>query len=168
MSTGCPFCGESIGDAEHACPKCDLPLLDADGRHPPVRTATPFDGAAMFDSGERPARAATERRTGQDETLRCVVVALNQAEAEMLCNMLRGEGVPCMVRSGELQSYAQHSLRCEVLVPETALPVARELLRIEPDEIVPPESSAHFFTLSLILLIAAAAAAVALAIAFGS
>lgn len=65
--------------------------------------------------------------------LRCVVVALNQAEAEMLEDMLRSEGIPCMVRRLGLADVPDFLAagRREVLVPEGALDAARELLRIE-------------------------------------
>lgn len=73
---------------------------------------------------------ATERREGSDE-MRCLLVAMNQAEADMLEGMLRAEGVPCLVRNLGPQAYSMVSSRCEVLVPEFALAHARELLRID-------------------------------------
>lgn len=73
---------------------------------------------------------ATERREGSNE-MRCLVVAMNQAEADMLESVLRAEGVPCLVRLLGPQPYSMTSSRCEVLVPEFALPHARELLRID-------------------------------------
>lgn len=65
--------------------------------------------------------------------LRCVVIALNQAEAEMLEDMLRSEGIPCMIRRlgrADVPDFLAAGRR-EVLVPERALEAARELLRIE-------------------------------------
>jgi hypothetical protein len=167
--TRCPFCAARIDPADQACPACDLPLLGADGSHPQSRSPAPFDGAALFDagrSGESRRRTATERRVeaGEKDTLRCVVVALNQAEADMLCDMLRAEGVPCLVRPPELQSYAQHSLRCEVMVPARELPVARALLRMDPVDRIESAPAPSYFTLTLLLVIVAAAALVALAV----
>lgn len=131
--TNCPFCGAEVDEGAAACPACDLPLLAADGSHPPTRgRRAPFDGAGLLGEGELPAatRTVTARQRG-DEPLRCLVVAANQAEGEMLCSMLRGEGIPCMMRPPDLQSYAQAGARCELLVPERFLTPARQLLRIE-------------------------------------
>lgn len=174
----CPFCGVQVDSDAEACPACDLPLLGADGAHPPTRSRTPFDGAAIFEdapSGGADWRArseqrqlALERSARADEPLRCVVVAINEAEAEMLCEMLRGEGVPCMVRTPDLHSYAQLSARCEVLVPESLLANARELLRIEAPQEGAPGVSPHFFTIGLMLLLVGVAVAIALAITWGS
>ena len=104
----CPFCGARFSPGASACPACDLPLLGEDGSRPPEREPAPFDGASLFDEafpGEEflPQRSfqpplATERRNREGgESMRCVVVAMNRAEAEMLEDMLRAEGVPCMV-----------------------------------------------------------------------
>lgn len=138
--TSCPFCGARFHSGASACPACDLPLLGADGQHPPERRRAPFDGASLFDEafpdeGFMPERSferslATQRREGGDE-MRCLLVAMNQAEADMLESMLRAEGVPCMVRLLGPQPYSMVSSRAEVLVPEFALDHARELLRIE-------------------------------------
>jgi hypothetical protein len=165
--TNCPFCGADVEEGDSACPSCDLPLLAADGSHPPTRDRrAPFDGAGLFGeprfSGQ-PASAslATERR---DEPLRCLVVAANQAEAEMLCSMLRGEGIPCMMRPPDLQSYAQAGARCELLVPESSLPLARELLRIEAPTAVSTVQRPVLYLISLVLIVAVIAAAAALAV----
>lgn len=140
--TSCPFCGARFHSGASACPACDLPLLGVDGSHPRERRRAPFDGASLFDeafpdddfmpqqSFESP--LATERREG-DETMRCLVVAMNQAEADMLESVLRAEGVPCLVRMLGPQPYSMTSSRCEVMVPEFALPHARELLRIDDE-----------------------------------
>lgn len=138
--TSCPFCGARFHSGASACPACDLPLLGADGEHPPERRRAPFDGASLFDEAFpdddfMPERSferslATERREGDDE-MRCLLIAMNQAEADMLESMLRAEGVPCLVRLLGPRPYSMASSRCELLVPEFALPHARELLRIE-------------------------------------
>ncbi len=177
VDSSCPFCGARLTSDHSACPACDLPLLGSGGEHPPTRSRVPFDGASLFEEafpGEEfvPAhiaqpRLATERRSRDVGRLRCVVVAINQAEAEMLCDMLRAEGVPCMVRSPDLQSYAQTSLRCEVLVPESSLSAARELLRIEDSPLEHP-STGHLFTTGVLLAIVAVAVAVALLITYAN
>lgn len=147
----CPFCGARFQSGASACPACDLPLIGENGEHPPARASAPFDGAALFDeafpdevftpiSRGRPQPLLEQNRRAGDETMRCVVVAMNQAEADMLSDMLRAEGVPCMVRPSGLQPYVHTAARCEVLVPQFALPAARELLRIDDPqpEIVGP------------------------------
>ncbi|MFT4048963.1 MAG: DUF2007 domain-containing protein [Solirubrobacterales bacterium] len=141
----CPFCGARFRSGASACPACDLPILGENGEHPAARASAPFDGAALFDeafpeeiftpvSRGRPQPLLAQSRRAGDETMRCLVVAMNQAEADMLSDMLRAEGVPCMVRPSALQSYVQTAARCEVLVPEFALSAARELLRIDETE----------------------------------
>lgn len=65
--------------------------------------------------------------------LRCVVVALNQAEADMLEDMLASEGIPSVVRRigrADVPDFLAAGRR-ELLVPESALTAARELLRVE-------------------------------------
>lgn len=140
QDTNCPFCGALFAVDDAACPSCDLPLLNPDATDPPRRPRSPFDGAELFDDafagdefdldrGESyPLK--TERRSSGNR-MRCVVVAMNQAEAEMLESVLRAEEVPCMLRMLGPRPYTMSGSRCEVLVPEFALPFARELLRVE-------------------------------------
>lgn len=150
----CPFCGARFSSGAIACPVCDLPLFDPENptrverREHPRRadSAVPFDGAALFDEPifdepllesafERTTPLATESwsTTGRGQTMRCVVVAINQAEADMLEDMLRAEGIPCMTRTIGSPTPPDFLAigRREVLVPESALPAARDLLRIE-------------------------------------
>jgi hypothetical protein len=168
----CPFCGSRFRTGATACPSCDLPLLGADGSHPPERRRTPFDGAALFaddpEAGddtalERRQQLATERRGG--EPMRCVVVAINAAEADMLSDMLRAQGVACLVRSLGLHSYAQHSERCEILVPESSLTEARELLRLEEPAVAVHGPSPHAFAAIVVIGLLAVAAVIALLVA---
>lgn len=180
LDTSCPFCGARLKNSAQACPDCDLPLLGPDGEHPAPRPRALFDGAALFDEAftddstvsraELEQRLATKRRGRRTGPLRCVVVALNQAEAEMLCDMLRSEGLACMIRSPELQSYGQSSLRCDVMVPEEDLQHARELLRIEAPQrqSSQPAMAPHLFTLVLLLAVVLVAAIIAILIALGS
>ncbi len=150
----CPFCGARFSVGSTACPVCDLPLFDPENptrvqqRERPRRSdhAVPFDGAALFDEpifDEPLLESAFERTTplatepwnsgGKGQTMRCVVVAINQAEADMLEDMLRAEGIPCMTRTIGSPTPPDFLAigRREVLVPESALPAARDLLRIE-------------------------------------
>ncbi|MGB1582751.1 MAG: DUF2007 domain-containing protein [Solirubrobacterales bacterium] len=144
--TTCPFCGAAFAPGSAACPACDLPLLVEGGdSEPPFGL---FDGEAMIEPGERDDSLRRRPRVGMlaiehpppkpeysQGELRCVVVALNQAEAEMLEDMLRAEGIPCLVRRmgrADVPDFLAAGRR-EVLVPERALAAARELLRIDPE-----------------------------------
>jgi hypothetical protein len=130
----CPFCGVEFEHGASACPSCDLPLLTAD------EIATANLRAAATDS-ESIARvgmlAVADRRPRPEYTigdLRRVVVATNQAEADMLEDMLRSEGIPCVVRRAsraDLPDFGASGQR-EILVPEGGLSAARDLLLITP------------------------------------
>jgi hypothetical protein len=125
----CPFCGVEFEHGASACPSCDLPLLSAD------------EIAIANLSSERTAHigmlAVADRRPRPEYTigdLRRVVVAMNQAEADMLEDMLRSEGIPCVVRRtgrADLPDFGLSGQR-EILVPEGGLSAARDLLLIKP------------------------------------
>jgi hypothetical protein len=166
--TTCPFCGARFSPGASACPACDLPLLGDDGSPPPQRTRTPFDGASLFDeaflddefmserSTYEPPLATERRGEPGGDSLRCLVVAMNQAEADMLEDMLRAEGVPCIVRLIGAEPYING--RREVLVPQFALASARELLRIEepPAELQRPSVRVLAGAIAIALMLAAA------------
>lgn len=140
QDTTCPFCGARFDAEDSACPSCDLPLLNPDAVDTPRDHRSPFDGAELFDDAfagdefdrdRRPSHPLKTERRSSGNRMRCVVVAMNQAEAEMLESVLRAEEVPCMLRMLGPRPYSMSGSRCEVLVPEFALPFARELLRVE-------------------------------------
>ncbi|MBJ7355423.1 MAG: DUF2007 domain-containing protein [Thermoleophilaceae bacterium] len=177
--TTCPFCGARFSPGASACPACDLPLLGEDGSRPPERESTPFDGASLFDEafpqdGFLPERSyepplATELRSREGgDAMRCVVVAMNRSEADMLEDMLRAEGVPCMVRTLGTEFYSLTGNRVEVLVPEYALSTARELLRIEEPPALENSGMMSYATLTFVILacVLALAGCVALAMAY--
>lgn len=131
----CPFCGVEFERDAGACPSCDLPLLSADE----IETAN-----LLAQSGESPENAArlgmiavADRRPRPEYTigdLRRVVVATNQAEADMLEDMLQSEGIPCVVRRAgraDLPDFGASGQR-EILVPEGGLSAARDLLLLGP------------------------------------
>jgi hypothetical protein len=176
--TTCPFCGARFSPGASACPACDLPLLGEDGSLPPERESTPFDGASLFDDAfpeedfmpqrhfEPPLATELRNQEGGDE-MRCLVVAMNVAEAEMLEDMLRAEGVPCMVRSTTPASFRTSDYRCEVLVPQFALSTARQLLRIEAPAPPEPEPMSYAtLTFAILVGLLALAGCVALAMTF--
>lgn len=181
--TTCPFCGAAFAPGSTACPACDLPLL-VNGRAPDPTGRAVFDGEGMLDldhsdefdmpeidpaGGFRHESLRRRPRVGMltmhqvpvkpeytQGELRCVVVALNQAEAEMLEDMLRSEGIPCMIRRfgrAELPEFFATGRR-EILVPERALDAARELLRIEAPLAQAPMTSPGTLALSLLAGIA--------------
>lgn len=143
-ASACPFCGAALSRGMSSCPQCDLPLLPDAGSRPAL-----FDGAELFED-QIAADAGFEaeeqllpvgmlsptRRPRPEYTrgpLRCVVVALNQAEADMLEDMLAAEGIPSVVRRigrADVPDFLAAGRR-ELLVPESALSAARDLLRVE-------------------------------------
>lgn len=130
----------------------------------------PFDGAGLFDDmlfddefqGDeelgRRSQLVTESwsQDVHSRRMRCVVVAINQAEADMLEDMLRSEGIPCITRTIGNPTPPDFLAigRREVLVPESALPAARDLLRIETplteDSPTPPMALAATLLFGLI------------------
>ncbi|MBI4898252.1 MAG: DUF2007 domain-containing protein [Actinobacteria bacterium] len=113
----CPFCGSEFELGAAACPECDLPLLRAEPAHV---------GALAIGRSAR-----HEFATGD---LRCVTVAANQAEADMLEGLLRSEGIPCVVRrsfGADVPDFLAAGRR-DILVPEGGLAAARSLLQLPP------------------------------------
>lgn len=131
----CPFCGVEFEHGAGACPSCDLPLLSADE----IATANLLAeaGETAESAGRIGMLAIADRRPRPEYTigdLRRVVVATNQAEADMLEDMLHSEGIPCVVRRAgraDLPDFGASGQR-EILVPEGGLSAARDLLLINP------------------------------------
>jgi hypothetical protein len=84
----------------------------------------------------------------------------------MLEDMLRAEGVPCMVRLLGPQPYTLTSGRREVLVPEFALSAARELLRIDEPPAEPPHVSTRAIGIAIAVGMLLVAACIALLAVF--
>ena len=171
----CPFCGAQFTRGLSACPECDLPLVGS-GRQPASEL---FDGADLFDAiePESPVRLPSVGMLEIDQPrprpeytsgeLRCVVVAINIAEADMLEDMLRSEGIPCVVRRvgrADVPDFLAAGRR-EILVPEQALPAARDLLRIEPPTEQPSAASPLTLALAIIAGLAFAVLAFSLVLA---
>lgn len=150
-STGtCPFCGCEFEIGTSACPSCDLPLFTGE----PARV-----GAV--------ATSAAPRREFAIGDLRCVTVAANQAEADMLEGLLRSEGIPCIVRrsfGSDVPDFLAAGRR-DILVPEGGLAAARDLLQLpaEPRELnVPSPLPLAVAVMIGLLLVAAGVAAIML------
>ena len=143
--TDCPFCGLSLPANAQTCPHCDLPLITptadiADHEHPEPRP---------------------EYCRGK---LRVVVSAANQAEGEMIEGLLRGQGIPCLVRraaAADVPDFLAAGWR-DVMVPESGHAAACELLGIEPQQRVESATTvgAFFFRFAAIVLLCVIAAAV--------
>ncbi len=106
----------SITEAERFCPDCKLPLVHAEG--------------VIESVSERHERARKIKPQMTEGRLVRVAGARNQAEAELIQGLLLEEGVPSMLRRSagfDVPDFLAAGPR-DVLVPESALPTAREVL----------------------------------------
>jgi putative signal transducing protein len=62
-----------------------------------------------------------------------LTVVPSEGEAEMICGLLRTNGIPCASRAPELSAEAFGGLWREVLVAEEDLEAARELIETEDE-----------------------------------
>jgi hypothetical protein len=112
----CPACGAAYSDAERFCPACKLPLVRGEG--------------VIEAVGERHERARKIKPQFTEGRLVRVAGARNQAEAEFIQGMLLEEGVPSLLRRSagfDVPDFLAAGPR-DILVPETAVPTAREVL----------------------------------------
>jgi hypothetical protein len=115
----CPVCGASYPPGERFCATCKLPLVyggDASTEVGPVS-----------ESHERARKVKPQLTEGP---LVRVAWARNQAEAEFIQGLLLEEGVPSMLRRSagfDVPDFLAAGPR-DVLVPEAAVPTAREVL----------------------------------------
>lgn len=139
----CPSCASTHPLDERFCPKCGMPLV--------------YAGATGVD---QPVTAAHERarkikKQYTDGPLVRVASARHQAEAELIQGLLIEEGVPSMVkRSGgfDVPDMLFAGPR-DVLVPESAAEVAREILGTV-DQTPPPTRTAAVSTRTTALVLA--------------
>ncbi|MDQ6607328.1 MAG: hypothetical protein M3Z06_12375 [Actinomycetota bacterium] len=125
----CPSCGSTHAPEERFCRSCHVPLV-----HPSVRgQPVPVD--------ERHERARKIKPQLAEGSLVRVAGARNQAEAEFIQGMLLEEGIPSMLKRSagfDVPDFLAAGPR-DVLVPQTGLPAAREvLLQAEIIDDVPP------------------------------
>jgi hypothetical protein len=112
----CPSCGRVHAPAERFCSNCGMPLVltEDDGPH-----------------GEAHERARKiDPRYAQGEPVK-VAFTRNQAESDLIQNMLLEEGIPSMARRTrgfDVPDFLAAGPR-DVLVPESGAELARELLR---------------------------------------
>lgn len=114
----CPDCGASFGESERFCPNCKLPL-----------TYRSWSGEAERTS-ELHRRARMVKPQLAEGRLVRVAGARNQAEAEFVQGLLLEEGVPSVLRRSagfDVPDFLAAGPR-DVLVPESGVPTAREVL----------------------------------------
>ena len=115
----CPACGTGYPDQERFCPDCKLPLVQGEGSTGVLETV-----------GERHERARKIKPQLTEGRLVRVAGGRNQAEAEFIQGLLLEEGVPSMLRRSagfDVPDFLAAGPR-DVLVPEAAVPTAREVL----------------------------------------
>jgi Putative prokaryotic signal transducing protein len=115
----CPSCGSAYSADERFCSDCKLPLVYDD------------DGEGVIEAvSERHERARKIKPQLTEGRLVRVAGARNQAEAEFIQGLLLEEGVPSLVRRTagfDVPDFLAAGPR-DVLVPESALATAREVL----------------------------------------
>lgn len=112
----CPACGTAYPEEERFCPDCKLPLVQGDG--------------VIDEVSERHERARKIKPQLTEGRLVRVAGGRNQAEAEFIQGMLLEEGVPSLLRRSagfDVPDFLAAGPR-DVLVPESALATAREVL----------------------------------------
>jgi hypothetical protein len=114
----CPSCGSSQPAQERFCPSCRVPLV----HDPALVEPEPVDA--------RRERARKIKPQLAEGPLMHVVAARNQAEGEFIQGLLLEEGVPSLLKRSagfDVPDMLAAGPR-DVLVPQTGLPVAREVL----------------------------------------
>jgi hypothetical protein len=117
----CPVCGASYPQPERFCVTCKLPLVHGDH----------IGGSGELDAvSEAHERARKIKPQLTEGPLVRVAWARNQAEAEFIQGLLLEEGVPSMLRRSagfDVPDFLAAGPR-DVMVPEAAVPTARERL----------------------------------------
>ena len=123
----CPTCARRYGEEERFCGDCGMPLVRS--------------GGAILEEprDERHERARKIRPEYTRGELVRVAGGRNQAEAELIQNLLLEEGVPSLLRRSpgfDVPDFLAAGPR-DVLVPAAGADVAREML-LEVDPVEPP------------------------------
>jgi uncharacterized Zn finger protein (UPF0148 family) len=114
----CPSCGREHDPGERFCASCGMPLVFADA-----------DRAAPPTEAQERARKI-DPRYAQGETVK-VAFTRNQAESDLVQNILLEEGIPSIARRSrgfDVPDFLAAGPR-DVLVPESGAELARGLLR---------------------------------------
>lgn len=115
----CPSCRRAFADSERVCPDCGLPLAHAAALGGGVE-------AVPVSERRRTARKINPRYT-EGELVRAAR-APNRPQAEVIQGMLLDAGVPSILRAAPDIPELLATGACEVLVPESGLQTAREVL----------------------------------------
>lgn len=130
----CPTCARSYGADARFCENCGMPLVHAD------------PGSADPPSEARERARKIDPRYAQGEPVK-VAFTRNQAESDLLQNMLLEEGIPSMARRTrgfDVPDFLAAGPR-DILVPESGAELARDLLRdAAVGEMVEPGQPAVF------------------------
>ena len=121
----CPACGREHPAEERFCRDCGMPLVQ-EGDEEPVRD----------DAHERARKIHPEFTHGP---LARVAGGRNQAEAELIQNILLEEGVPSILRRTQgfdVPDFLAAGPR-DVMVPESGIQIAREALHAEGIPVAP-------------------------------
>ena len=114
----CPQCASEHDGDERFCARCGMPLV--------------LDGPPEAARSERQRRARKIRPEYAQGQLVRVIGARNQPEAEFLAGMLLEEGIPSLLRrppAFDVPDFMASGPR-DVLVPESALAAARDVLLV--------------------------------------
>lgn len=114
----CPDCGREHDAEERFCSDCGMPLVHSGGEH---------DEPARDEAHERARKIRPELTRGP---LVRVAGGRNQAEAELIQNILLEEGVPSILRRTagfDVPDFLAAGPR-DVMVPESGAIVARDAL----------------------------------------
>ncbi len=117
MSLACPSCARRHGDEQRFCEDCGLPLV-VEG------------GPAEAQLTERAERARKVKRQYSEGSLVTVAVSRNEAEADLIQNLLLEEGVPSTLRRTRGFDVPEMLFAGprDVLVPQSGEATAREML----------------------------------------
>ena len=127
----CPSCGKSYEAGERFCADCGMPLTHPEQADPDPRVS---------DLHRRARKIKPQLSEGD---LVRVAGARNQAEAEFIQQLLLEQGVPSVLRRSagfDVPDFLAAGPR-DVLVPQSGVPTAREVLleaELISDEPVPP------------------------------
>jgi hypothetical protein len=113
----CPACGRQAEHGERFCLHCGMPLVIAGAEEEPFRS----------EAHERARKIRPEYARGE---LVRVAGGRNQAEAELIQNLLIEEGVPSLLRRTrgfDVPDFLAAGPR-DVMVPESGAATAREVL----------------------------------------
>jgi hypothetical protein len=127
----CPQCASEHDGDERFCARCGMPLVR--------------EGPAEAARSERQRRARKIRPEYAQGPLVRVIGARNQPEAEFLAGMLLEEGIPSLLRRSpafDVPDFMASGPR-DVLVPQSAVAAARDLLLVDEGAARIPRTQEH-------------------------